>query len=65
MSGFSGGGGVLIALQNRFSAKPLDLHYALSNADIDQLIISVNISKGCELLLFISYIPPGSSFVII
>ena len=61
---FSRGGGVLIAVQNRFSAKALDLIYKLSNADIDQLIISINISKGCELLLFISYIPPGSSFVI-
>ena len=64
-SGFSKGvSGVLIALQNRFSAKALDLHYKLSHADIDQLIISINISKGYKLLLFISYIPPGSSFVI-
>ena len=61
---FSRGGAVLIALQNRFSAKALDLNYKLSNADMDQLIISINVSKGCELLLFISYIPPGSSFVI-
>ena len=62
--GFSRCSGVLITLQNRFSAKALDLNYKLSNADIDQLIISINISKSCELLLFISYIPPGSSFVI-
>ena len=55
---------VALKLQNRFCAKALDLHYKLSNANIDQLITRITISKDYELLLFISYIPPASYFVI-